>query len=487
MNKISSITILTIIFLVCLIFPPELTKANIGDLSTGSLLLNGGFENGDYLPANWVSDSWTSGAAFIWDNTQSYQGNRSIKISLTTPNDARWIQAVTVQPYTDYRLSGWIKTENVAHTSETADAGANLSVYGTWNHTTGLIGTNAWTNVSMIFNTDSSSQIVIAARLGYWSGTTTGIAWFDELKLEPINPPPPLSHSEFLPLISNPPYVGNSPDWKILILVYESTDFTFTDGVGQNHHFVANMTQTEKDKIAYATNRFVNEDIPALNSYNMRPTITIRYSSYPLSKLSPMGCNDYAPSPSDAAPDRDPAFDSVISIWDGSGTDEMIGQNMSIQGCAWAWGMGTGQTYDAIYVDFVNNTDRNVFKHEWGHSILFYYDAAGTAPQPPVDNHINDTTNRYVNCLTGQSYILQDETDLNPIPNSIYNNESGFTHDYYSGLTAKADQPTNCLGITPNAWASGGPVSKPLSGINDTRRYWRSPNDDVITLAVPFH
>jgi hypothetical protein len=61
----------------------------------------------------------------------------------------------------------------------------------------------------------------------------------------------------------------------------------------------------------------------------------------------------------------------------------------------------------------------------------------------------------------GESYVWLDETDANPIPNSIYNNESGFTHDYYSGTTASADQPTRRLGVTPEAWMFGGPVTKP--------------------------
>jgi hypothetical protein len=70
-------------------------------------------------------------------------------------------------------LSGWIKTDNVAHTTGSIDAGANLSIYGTWDRTLAIIGTNEWTHVNMTFNTGSSSQIIIAARLGYWSGTTT--------------------------------------------------------------------------------------------------------------------------------------------------------------------------------------------------------------------------------------------------------------------------------------------------------------------------
>jgi hypothetical protein len=120
------------------------------------------------------------------------------------------------------------------------------------------------------------------------------------------------------------------------------------------------MTQFEKDKVASAVTQFVDIDIPALNSCNMRPSLTTRFPAHALSELSPAVCNDYAPSPSDTAHDRDPAFDSIIVLWDGSGVDLMTGQSMTIQGCSYAWGMGTGQTYDAIYIDNVQYTDRNV-------------------------------------------------------------------------------------------------------------------------------
>jgi len=100
-----------------------------------------------------------------------------------------------------------------------------------------------------------------------------------------------------------------------------------------------------------------------------------------------------------------------------------------------------------------------VFKHEWGHSLLFYYDAVGGAPRPTINNHAEATT--YVHCMTGAFYEWVDESDANPIANSIYNNGSGFTHDYYSGTTALATDPLHCLGITPDAWALGGPVTMP--------------------------
>jgi hypothetical protein len=116
----------------------------------------------------------------------------------------------------------------------------------------------------------------------------------------------------------------------------------------------------------------------------------------------------------------------------------------------------------------------NVFKHEWGHSLLDYYDALRTAPLPTVSNHTDG--NQYVHCVSGQMYVWADETDANPIANSIYNNGSGFTHDYYSGTTALATDRLRCLGITPAAWATGGPVSMP--GELQTT----SPSEQILTI-----
>lgn len=156
---------------------------------SANLLPNGSFEEGTFAsagtPTGWTRDIWSPRTGTLtWDNTQARQGPKSVKISFSTPNDARWIQTVSVQPNTRYRLSGWVKTENVAHSAEVVDAGANLSLFGTWTRSTGLFGTTDWTYVSLEFNSESNTQVTVAARLGYWAGTTTGTAWFDDLRLE---------------------------------------------------------------------------------------------------------------------------------------------------------------------------------------------------------------------------------------------------------------------------------------------------------------
>ena len=225
-------------------------------------------------------------------------------------------------------------------------------------------------------------------------------------------------------------------------------------------HVVGKIDPAQTAAAAAAATRFVLTDIPLLTTGNMVPGVTIRYPG-PLTRLSPNGAG-WWPSPDDTALERDPAFDSVIVIWQPTVTDQDTGESLWIGSAAGLTpGMGVNQMYTTLIIEAATLYGHlNVFKHEWGHSILAYFDAARTAPQPAVSNHAESTT--YVNCLTGQYYNWIDETDANPIPNSIYNNASGFTHDYYSGTTALATNPTRCLGIPPITWATDGPVSKAI-------------------------
>lgn len=247
--------------------------------------------------------------------------------------------------------------------------------------------------------------------------------------------------------------------WKMLVLIYAGTDFNYADSAG-THHVIGEIGPEQLKAAADNATRFVTQDIPALTSGHMVPSLTIRYPGT-LTRLSNIG-NGFWPSPwGDTSPDLDPAFDAVMVIWQPNVIDQRTGEKLWIGTAAGlAAPMGTGQTYVAMIADAATSYGHlNVFKHEFGHSILFYFDAAGTAPKPAVENHT--TAGVYVHCGTGEQYVWLDETDQNPIPNSIYSNAAGFTHDYYSGTTALASSPNECLGVTPAAWVSGGPVWKP--------------------------
>jgi F5/8 type C domain-containing protein/Big-like domain-containing protein/beta-propeller repeat-containing protein len=410
-----------------------------GDINRVNLLTNPGFEDGLSSPLGWQKSSWEPSAVFTWDAGIAHAGARSVRIDAPAPNDASWLQTVPVTPFTTYVLSAWIKTQGIAQSG----TGATLGFDGTWSHTTSLFGTNDWTFVTMAYDSGAATTLTVQARIGFWAGMSSGTAWFDDIRVRPVLPTDP------------------HPSWKILVLIYGVTDFSFVDSTGAARHVVGQIPDWQLEAATANATRFVTDDIPALDSGHMIPELTIRYPGT-LRSLSELG-GGFWPSPSDVQSDRDPAFDSVIAIWQPTVIDQGSGQQIWIGSAAGLTpAMGTSQMYTTLIIEAATlYGHRNVFKHEWGHSILFYFDALGASPQPRVENHA--VPNQYVNCKTGGSYVWIDETDANPIPNSIYSNESGFTHDYYSGATALATDPATCLGVPAEAWIGGGPAGRAQS------------------------
>lgn len=251
------------------------------------------------------------------------------------------------------------------------------------------------------------------------------------------------------------------PSWKIQVIIYKNTDITYTDSVGGSHHFVGAALPSDVSLAAADATKFVNTDIPALSSGNQRAVLTIKTINAAVTRLDSDGNGGFTPSPTTTTADLSAGFDSHIVLWESAGWDFSTAQSDELAHYGGlTWPMGTAPTFTTIPIPYLRSDDRNVFKHEWGHAITGYYDAAGTAPKPMVDPHAPSTS---VNCHTGRGYVQVDDSDTKPVPNSIFNDASGFTHDYYSGVTATSDHPTRCLGITPAAWARGGPITKPAA------------------------
>jgi len=243
----------------------ELTGEHTQTLSE-NILINGGFEDGSYSPdgnpTGWTRDVWDiyRDTTLTWDSGESHSGGKSAKITNYEPNDAKWIQTATVEPYTQYRLSGWIKTENVAHTAETEDAGANLSVYSlphlrVFTYGGALLGTNDWTYVSLTFNSGEIAELIIAARLGYMSGITTGTAWFDDLRLEPID--------TAAPDILNPGFESGSgsipDDWWTETIIGDAT-FTWDTSEAHSGSRSVQISAAEHSSVRWVQTVLVDPD-----------------------------------------------------------------------------------------------------------------------------------------------------------------------------------------------------------------------------------
>ncbi len=151
--------------------------------------------NGDFataassgLPEGWSNESWlksTTATEFTW--AQSENGIGAATIRSREPNDASWIQSVGVSPSTWYRVSAWIRTENVG----TERMGAYVSVMDTFFYSEELRGTRPWTPVVLWVKTGNlDTSIKVALRLGGYSSLNTGTAQFTMVSVEPAGRPP---------------------------------------------------------------------------------------------------------------------------------------------------------------------------------------------------------------------------------------------------------------------------------------------------------
>jgi hypothetical protein len=187
-------------------YPKKTVKKMIKKYSKGfslgrkNLIKNGNLEKGDYSlksrPSYWYKEYFLKNEEiFVWDNTCAKSGDKCLKINNTIPNDNRWVQVLSLKPQTKYKLSGWIKTENVQYLiaekgySEKKFGGAYLCVEyldGRLENSKMISGTQDWTHVELSFKTGDQERVYLQARLGTNGGLAKGKAWFDDMNLKKI-------------------------------------------------------------------------------------------------------------------------------------------------------------------------------------------------------------------------------------------------------------------------------------------------------------
>jgi alpha-N-arabinofuranosidase len=131
-------------------------------------------------PADWRPYRWGGRGEFGYAEG-GHTGARSVVISSTEGADAGWGAVVVVRPYSRYRLTGWIRTEEVAPTT---GQGALFNLHGMEEaRSEALTGTRDWTRVAFEFDSGNNDAVQINGLLGGW-GQATGRAWYDDLALE---------------------------------------------------------------------------------------------------------------------------------------------------------------------------------------------------------------------------------------------------------------------------------------------------------------
>ena len=121
------------------------------------------------------------------DRAEFHAGNRSLRLEYNGEgSDAGIFQYIVAQPGTHYRLSAWIKSEDLETANGPSlvlsDAGRN-SIYGA---TEEVIGTTPWHRVETELQTGPETNLLVLQILRRPGDTRIqGKVWVDDIKLEP--------------------------------------------------------------------------------------------------------------------------------------------------------------------------------------------------------------------------------------------------------------------------------------------------------------
>lgn len=130
----------------------------------------------------WTSDARARNIVQFYDNI-AHEGTKSLFISADRPASGRWTSKVLLKPWSKYRFTGWIKTENIVSGT---NKGAGFRMEGLEVEAKGFSGTNDWTSVVYEFETGNNDCVTIACALDI-ERNAKGRVWFDDMKMELIS------------------------------------------------------------------------------------------------------------------------------------------------------------------------------------------------------------------------------------------------------------------------------------------------------------
>jgi alpha-L-arabinofuranosidase len=144
---------------------------------------NPSFEIADLaVVRDWTSEVRGRDAVLYYDYI-SHEGKRSLTIHSDKPASGRWFTKVLFKPWSKYKFTGWVKTENLV-ASRGKGAGFRFDAFRI--DYPGLTGTNDWTKIEFEFETGNFDSSVLSCQLN-GNGTASGRAWFDDLSIELIS------------------------------------------------------------------------------------------------------------------------------------------------------------------------------------------------------------------------------------------------------------------------------------------------------------
>ncbi len=188
-----------------------------------NLISNPGFEEGSGNdPYFWINQAWEKKQGvteFILDSNNRHSGDKSGCIINSLPNDARYKQEIKVSGSSFYKISCWIKTDNVGEGSK----GANISVDGLLDTSEDIRGTSGtWRYVELYGKTrENQGSFTLTLGLGGYGSLNTGKAWFDDVSVIELSSLPQGKTAVNLYGESSPGSTAGSSNtpWMILVIL----------------------------------------------------------------------------------------------------------------------------------------------------------------------------------------------------------------------------------------------------------------------------
>ncbi len=213
--------------------------------------------------------------SFTRDSDEKYMGKASYEIENTDFNDAIFYKKITVTPNTAYKVTCKVKTEDVVNREGKLSGGAQIAINNTTECSRAITGTNDWTELTFMFNSNNRTELEIGFRLGGYEEYCKGKAWFSDFKIEQGS-------------------IDTSKNWHMACFIIENIDL---DIDGKN----INLSMSDRDISTIENNmaRYKNS-IKEISGNKISITYDIIRIKEPLTTISYDEENEYYVNPDDA-------------------------------------------------------------------------------------------------------------------------------------------------------------------------------------------
>lgn len=154
-----------------------------GSFEQGTVIPNPSAEEGTGSAVTGWNGETRSGGMIAFYDYEAHHGKKSLMLQSNRPAGGRWMTRVELKPWSEYKFTGWVKTEGVQSRGGKG-AGFRFDAFDV--EYSGLTGTNDWTKIEFVFSTGNDDSSVLSCLLGL-DGPASGRAWFDDMTLELVS------------------------------------------------------------------------------------------------------------------------------------------------------------------------------------------------------------------------------------------------------------------------------------------------------------